>query len=160
MAFTGGLIGSYFMDIAESYLSKTSINSGVTGTHIAKWLHGLVNGRFYHNDIDAAVPVNHGALIAGLFHYIIGGGVVALGYAALVSMLHVPSLAWHIPLSLLFGLLTCVLPWLILMPAIGKGVFGHKMPADKKPLLAPILSHIAYGLGIGITLIFYGVLST
>jgi len=77
-----------------------------------------------------------------------------------VTVFHVPSVVWHIPLSLLFGLLTCVLPWFILMPAIGKGVFGHKMPADKKPLLAPILSHIAYGLGIGITLIFYGVLST
>ncbi|MFW2372562.1 MAG: DUF2938 family protein [Gammaproteobacteria bacterium] len=159
MTFIGGLVGASFMDITESYLSKLGINSGVNGTYIAKWVHGLARGQFYHSNIDNTPALDHEFIIAALFHYIIGGGAVALGYAVLISLQYAPLMAWHIPLSIAFGLMTCMLPWFILMPAIGKGVLGTKMAMGAKPVLAPILSHIAYGLGIGITLFIYDVLT-
>lgn len=155
MAFIGGLVGSLFMDIAEGYMTKSGINSGVNGAYIGRWVHGLFRGKIYHPDIESATPVHNELHIAIIFHYLVGGGFVALAYPAALSFIDSVHFIWHIPFTILFGLLTCVLPWFILMPSIGKGVFGRKMPVDKRPVIAPILSHLAYGLGIGITLLFY-----
>lgn len=159
MAFSGGLVGAVFMDIVETYLSRFGINSGVNATHIGKWVLGLLQGRVYHANIDASAASNHELPIAAIFHYIVGGGVVALGYPAIMLFFATVEPVWHIPLSLLFGLMTCVLPWFILMPAIGKGVFGRTMPLDARPVLAPILSHLGYGLGLGLTVLCYDIFS-
>jgi len=155
MAFIGGLLGSVLMDITENYMEKFDINSGVNGSYIGRWVHGLFRGKIFIPDIEAATPVHNELRIASIFHYLVGGGVVALAYPAILSFFNSVYFVWHIPLSIIFGLLTCVLPWFILMPSIGKGIFGRKMPMDKSPVTAPILSHLAYGLGIGTTLFFY-----
>ena len=157
MAFIGGLLGAVFMDLVESYLSRFGINSGVKATHIGKWVRGLFQGQVYHSNIDTSAASTHDLPIAVSFHYVIGGGVVALGYPAFMLLFSTAEPVWHIPFSLLFGLMTCVLPWFILMPAIGKGSFGRNMPLDARPVLAPILSHLGYGLGIGLTLLCYDI---
>ena len=153
MSFIGGLIGSVFMDIAEHYMAKSGITSGVKGIHIGRWVHGLLSGKIYHPDIETTAPVNNEAHIAIVFHYLAGGGAVALAYPAFLTFFDKTHLAWQIPLPVLFGLITCILPWFILMPFLGKGVFGKKMPEQASPIIAPILSHLVYGLGIGITLV-------
>lgn len=153
MSFIGGLVGSVFMDIAENYMAKAGITSGVKGIHIGRWVHGLLSGKIYHPDIEVTAPVNNEVHIAIVFHYLVGGGGVALAYPVFLTFFDITHLARQIPLAVLFGLITCILPWFILMPFLGKGVFGKKMPERASPIIAPILSHLAYGLGIGITLV-------
>lgn len=155
VAFVGGLVGSYCMDITESNMANNGIASGVKGEHIGRWVHGIFKGKFYHSDIDEYPTLKNELLVATIFHYLVGGGVVALAYLIMLMSFNVAGGVLHIPLSLLFGLLTCVLPWLILMPMTGKGLFGVGMPGNAKPILAPIVSHIAYGSGIGATFIVY-----
>lgn len=156
MAFVGGLVGSVFMDIMEMYMGKFGIYSGVKGTHIGRWAHGLVKGDFYYQNIDEVAPVDNEMRIAFIFHYLVGGGIVALGYPVILYFLDVSTMVMHIPLAVIYGLLTCTFPWFILMPSIGKGVAGNKMPEQASPIIAPIVSHLAYGLGIGVTLFAYG----
>ena len=152
MSFIGGLVGSVFMDITEHYMAKAGITSGVKGTQIGRWVHGMLNGKIYHPDIETTAPVDNELRIAIIFHYLVAGGGVALAYPVFLTFFDITHLAWQIPLAVLFGLITCILPWFILMPFLGKGVLGKKMPEQASPILAPILSHLAYGLGIGITL--------
>lgn len=51
-----------------------------------------------------------------------------------------------------WGLATALLPWLILYPAFGWGFFGVRAPQGLRPLLSPVVSHLVYGLGVGIVL--------
>lgn len=156
MSFFGGLAGSAFMDVAEAFMARAGIRSGVQGKHIGRWAHGFSRGRVCHADIEATAPAPREMVMAMTFHHVVGGGVVALGYPLMLAGVPVAHFAWHVPYAALFGLITCALPWLILMPALGKGVFGRKMPPEASPLLAPILSHLAYGIGLGVTLALYG----
>jgi hypothetical protein len=91
-------------------------------------------------------------LAAGwLFHYLTGGAV-ALTYPVLYLAFNVPAPENHLVPGLLWGLATTVLPWFILYPAFGWGFFGSKAPRGIRPLLSTTISHLLYGLGLGIVL--------
>lgn len=155
VAFIGGLVGSVLMDLTESQISKFGINSGVNGSYIGRWVKGLFSGVLTHMDIRKSAEVKNEALIGLIFHFIAGGGLVALAYPVFILMVGNDLFINHIIMSIIFGLLTSILPWFILMPAFGWGFFGVKGPAGTKPVLSPLISHISYGLGIGITLVLY-----
>ncbi|MDP1635510.1 MAG: hypothetical protein Q8L69_12620, partial [Gallionellaceae bacterium] len=55
----------------------------------------------------------------------------------------------HLLGGALFGFATSALPWFILLPSFGWGIFGRRGPQGSNALLASTLSHIPYGLGIG-----------
>ena len=55
--------------------------------------------------------------------------------------------------TLLWGLATTLLPWIIFYPAFGWGLFGVKAPQGTRAVvLSPTVSHLVYGLGLGIVL--------
>ena len=58
----------------------------------------------------------------------------------------------HLLSSLVWGLATTLLPWVILFPAFGWGFFGVRAPKGRRPLILPTVSHLVYGLGLGIVL--------
>jgi hypothetical protein len=47
---------------------------------------------------------------------------------------------------------TCQPPWLLLLPAFGWGWFGRRGPRWSNALLANTVSHIPYGLGVGVVM--------
>ena len=74
---------------------------------------------------------------------------MALLYPAYFLVLGVPLPEDHLISSLVFGLATVLLPWLILYPVFGYGFFGVRAPVNSRPLIAPTIEHMLYGLGIG-----------
>jgi len=110
-----------------------------------------VRGQFVHKDITKAVPVNHESAVGRITHYLLGGGL-ALTYPALFLVSGVPLPANHVLPGLLWGLATTLLPWLIFYPAFGWGFFGVGAPQGTRPVLSPTVSHLVYGLGLGIVL--------
>lgn len=153
IAFLGGFVGSVLMDLTENQMLKFGYSSGVKGKYIGRWAGGWLAGRFMHQDIAQSKPVNHEERIGQIFHFVIGGGVVALLYPLFLYSIGVGDKANHLCWSMMFGLLTSVLPWFVLMPAFGWGLFGLKAPTGSRPFISPILSHIPYGFGIGISFI-------
>ena len=93
--------------------------------------------------------------IGQVFHFVVGGGVVALLYPLFLEVLGLSIFANHLILATVFGLLTSVLPWFVLMPSFGWGVFGSRAPEGARPIISPVLSHVPYGFGIGLTLVTY-----
>ena len=149
LAFLGGILGAVLMDITETAMARVGIRSGVNVALVGRWFLGLTRGRLAHTDILAAPSLPREAGLGWAFHFLIGGGGVALIYpAALLFMgLHAPT---HPTLGgLLFGLLTSLLPWFVLLPAFGWGWSGPRGPPGAKAWLASPLSHIPYGLGVG-----------
>lgn len=151
-AFLGGIVGAVLMDITEMMAARLGITSGVNVAFVGRWFLGLTRGRLAHADIQASPPRRHEARMGWAFHFIIGGGGVALLYPAALLSLGADPLAYPWLGGLLFGLVTSVLPWFVLLPAFGWGWFGRRGPRGANALLASPLSHIPYGMGIGAVL--------
>ncbi len=149
LAYVGGIVGAVLMDITEALAARAGLTSGVNVALVGRWALGLLHGQWAHADIarSAARP---GETRAGwAFHLLIGGGAVALIYAALLQ-----ATGWTLPAHRLwggvaFGAATSLLPWLLLLPAFGWGWFGRRGPRGSNALLASLVSHLPYGLGVG-----------
>ena len=155
IAFIGGLIGSIFMDITEIQIAKFGISSGIKDAYIGRWAHGILRGTLFHQDIDKSRRLNSEERFGQLFHFVVGGGAVALLYPLLLHIDILGKSPDHLLFATLFGLLTCLLPWCILMPSFGWGLFGINAPHPARPITSRILSHVPYGFGIGLTFVIY-----
>ena len=149
LAFVGGLVGAVLMDITETYAAKVGITSGVNVALIGRWFIGVTRGQLRHANIlhTRSLP---GEVDAGwAFHVFVGGGGVALMYPAVLQLLGLSPTVGHLVGGLVFGLSTSLLPWFILLPSFGWGLFGRRGPPGSNALLAATLSHMPYGLGVG-----------
>lgn len=149
LAFLGGIFGALLMDLTEAAMAKIGIRSGVNIALVGRWCLGLTRGRLAHADIQASPPLPCEAGVGWAFHFLIGGGGVALFYPAALLATGAPLPDQPLLYGLIFGLATSVLPWFVLLPACGWGWFGRRGPRGANALLASPLSHIPYGLGIG-----------
>lgn len=148
-AFLGGILGAVLMDVTETYAAKVGIASGVNIVLVGRWFLGLLRGQFVHTNILDSTPATGEEKAGWVFHFLVGGGGVALIYPLFFLATGLPLPKNHLLGGLLFGLATSVLPWFVLLPAFGWGIFGRRAPQGANPLLASTLSHIPYGLGVG-----------
>ena len=149
LAFLGGLFGAVLMDLTESAMARAGIRSGVSVALVGRWFLGLMQGRLAHTDIRASPSLPREVGMGWAFHFLVGGGGVALIYPAVLGAMDTPSPAHPLLHGLLFGLATSLLPWFLLLPAFGWGWFGRGGPRGANALLASPLAHIPYGLGVG-----------
>ncbi len=148
-AFLGGIVGAVLMDITETYAAKVGVTSGVNIALVGRWFLSLLRGQFRHSNILDATAYPYEVRTGWAFHFLVGGGGVALLYPLFFLLSGLPLPGNHLLGGLLFGLATSVLPWFILLPSFGWGVFGHRGPKGSNALLASTLSHVPYGLGVG-----------
>jgi len=104
-----------------------------------------------HKDIIKSSPLKNELSAGWIVHYLTGG-IVALTYPVFYLAFKVPMPADHLIPGLLWGLTTTLLPWFILYPAFGWGFFGIRAPSGTRPLISTTISHLLYGLGLGIVL--------
>jgi hypothetical protein len=143
LAYFGGIVGAVLMDVTETAMA--SVNVALVG----RWFLGLARGRVAHADIRLSPSLQREAVLGWAFHFLVGGGCVALIYPTVLLFLGMPSPNHTVLGGLLFGLVTSLLPWFVLLPAFGWGWFGRRGPHGANALLASPLSHIPYGLGVG-----------
>jgi len=153
-SYMAGLVGSIFMDITESFMAKKGISSGVSINDIGRWFLHMTKGKFIHSEIQEAQVFKHEVNAGKFFHYVIAGGGIALLYPIFIYLFNIDLNVNHIFYCMIFGFLTNVFPWFWMMPSFGWGAFGLKKLIPSNTILAPTISHIMYGLGMGITLNF------
>jgi hypothetical protein len=149
-AFLGGIVGAVLMDITETYAAKLGIASGVNIALVGRWFLGLLRGQLIHSNILESKPYPYEVKAGWAFHFLVGGGGVALIYPLFFQTTELPLPGNHLLSGMLFGLATSALPWFILLPSFGWGVFGWRGPQGSNALLASTLSHVPYGLGVGV----------
>ncbi len=154
LAFIGGLAGTVLMDITAIAAEKLKITSGgrCGGPQvIGRLVLGIFDGRFVHKNIIDSSPVKNEASAGWIFHYLTGG-ILALTYPLFYLVLNTAMPQDHLISSVVWGLATTLLPWLILYPGYGWGFFGLRAPKNASPLIATPVAHMLYGLGLGIVL--------
>jgi hypothetical protein len=154
LVVVGGLAGTVLMDLTAIAAEKLKITSGgrCGGPQvIGRWVFGTFKGRFVHKNIIESSPVKYEASAGWIFHYLTGG-ILALTYPLFYLALNTAMPQDHLISSVVWGLATTVLPWLILYPGYGWGLFGLRAPKNASPLIATPVAHMLYGLGMGIVL--------
>ena len=146
--FLGGIVGAVLMDITETMAAKHGLVSGVTIAFIGRWFCGLWRNQFRHTDIRRSPSQHNEVKMGWIVHFIAGGGGVALLFPLFFHATGIPYPNQLVFSGILFGLITSLLPWLILLPAFGWGFFGVRGPQGSNALIASMLSHIPYGLGV------------
>lgn len=149
LAFLGGIVGAVLMDVTETYAAKVGITSGVNIALVGRWFLSLLHGQFAHANIIDSKSFPREVIAGWVFHFLVGGGGVALIYPLLFQATGLPLHNNHLLGGLLFGLATSLLPWFVLLPSFGWGFFGRRGPQGSNALLASTLSHVPYGLGVG-----------
>jgi hypothetical protein len=101
--------------------------------------------RFAHENIAAAARKRHECAVGWTVHYAIGA-VFALVFVWLMTSrwLERPTL---LP-ALAFGIVTVLVPFLTMQPALGFGVASSKTPHPARARVKSLLTHAVFGLGL------------
>ncbi len=86
------------------------------------------------------------------FHYLVGGGMVALAYPAwfVITGISVPEN--HVFPGLIFGLISVGLTWFVQYLCFGFGFFGKNALKSASTTFSSLLLHSLYGLSMGLVL--------
>lgn len=158
------------MEIKMKYLVKLSFYSIILGTlatamldiwnwsrhylfdtpltkyeFIGRWMLYMFDGQFYHTSIKASPALPYELLAGWLGHYFIG-----IVFAALLLLVF--GLKWlEKPMfkpAIIIGMVTVVIPYLIMQPGMGMGIAGYLTPNPMFVITKVIVSHVAFGVAL------------
>ncbi len=139
-----GAVATAVMDLWAALLRQLGIPS-LNFAMLGRWIGHLPRGRFMHESIARAAPIEGELAIGWVAHYSIGIGFAGLLLALFgLEWAHAPTL-WP---ALLIGLVTVVAPLFILQPALGAGIASLKTPTPLFNALKSVVTHIVFGLGL------------
>jgi len=144
-----GVLSTVSMDVLSVLALRLGLTAPLAPNLVGRWFASVARAQPFHADIARASAVNHEIAIAMPVHYAIGVVLTAL-YLWVASQLGWPSRS--LALALAFGLCTNLLPWLLMFPAMGYGLFGSHGPAGTRLFVSSLVSHAFFGVGLWIAI--------
>ncbi len=140
-----GVGATLFMDVCALLLNRTFSVPVANYCLVGRWLRYMPEGVFMHASSAAAPRKPAECVVGWAAHYVLGA-VYALVLVAIVSgsWLAQPT---FVP-AILFGVVTVLVPYLIMQPAFGLGVAASKTPHPGQARLRSLMAHTAFGLGL------------
>lgn len=145
-----GVIATLCMDMLTTVAIALRLAVPLPPKLIGRWFAAVAKAQPFHTDIAMASPVSHEIAIAVPVHYAIGIGLASL-YLVASTRLALP--AGNLKLALTFALLTSVLPWMLMFPAMGYGFFGTRGPAGTRLFTSSLISHACFGVGLWVSVL-------
>jgi len=147
-----GIFSTLIMDIGEEIVKALfPIKESIAPQFLGRWILNMFNGVFIHDNIQTANHFGFEIPVAISFHYFTGIFLVGIFLWLRNNIKIFPSSMY---MGLVYGWVTILLPWLIMFPALGFGFFGLGAHNDINNIIASIIAHSFYGLGITIWLGF------
>ena len=112
---------------------------------VGRWLRTMPEGTFKHSNIASASQKSAECTVGWIAHYLIGI-TFATTFVALVgdNWLQHPTL---IP-AIAFGVITVLMPFLIMQPAFGLGFAASKTSNPTQARLRSLMNHAVFGVGL------------
>ena len=142
------VLSTLTMDIAGGLLRSAGMTAGVPAGLVGKWIESSINGTVFLDDIRTS-PGEPAPVHRFLFYHYIIGMLLTCTLYAIATMLKAGSVPWWLPVS--YGIITTVLPLLLMFPAMGFGLLGSKGPPEYLLLKTAILNHLGFGFGLTIS---------
>jgi hypothetical protein len=147
--FVSGILATLAMDTAALALIANHLGNSVPYRIVpgllGRWIGSMLEGKFVHSTILETPGLPHEMLLGLIAHYLIGITLTALILYPARKLRHAPP---SLRQAMVFALGTCVLPYFVMFPAMGFGVFGLKQPEAIVRIVFSTVNHAAFGLGI------------
>lgn len=140
-----GLGATLFMDAWALLLKRAFGIPSADYCLVGRWLCHMPHGTFVHASIAAAPQKHSECMVGWIAHYAIGTAY-ALVLVAFVSgsWLAQPTL---LP-AMLFGLVSVLVPYLVMQPSFGLGIAASKAPNPMQARLRSLMAHAVFGVGL------------
>src|SRR5262245_6113481 len=148
-----GLIATLSMDVLSVVATRLQVTAPLPPSLIGRWFAFVARGSLVHADIAHTPAVANEIGIAVPVHYAIG---IVLTSVYIWAMSYVGRSPANPALGLAFGLTTSVLPWLLMFPSMGYGLFGSHGPVGTRLFLSSLMNHAFFGMGIWLGVIVAG----
>ena len=111
---------------------------------VGRWVGHMPRGQFRHAAIGRAAPVRGERALGWITHYLTG-----ILFALALVILDTPWICEPMLMpALLFGLVTVLMPFLLMQPALGLGIAAANSSNPVKARLHSLLTHLIFGLGL------------
>jgi len=112
---------------------------------VGRWLAHLLRGRFRHDSIAAAAPIQGERLIGWSAHYVVG-----IVFAAV--LLAVWGLQWArqpaLGPALIVGIVSVAAPFFLMQPGMGAGIAASRTPRPALARFHSLVTHGVFGAGL------------
>jgi hypothetical protein len=140
-----GLGATLLIDLWALFLRRGFNIPSLNYCLLGRWPLHMPSGTVVHRSMAAAQQKPHECTIGWVAHYLIGTAF-ALVFVLLASgrWLERPTL---LP-ALAFGVVTTLVPFLIMQPAFGLGFAASKAPNPNQARLKSLMTHTVFGVGL------------
>lgn len=151
-----GLLGTVAMDFFARLIRKNIFaleGLQIVPVLLGRWLMNIIGTKkIFYSDIRQLSSKNNEVRFGTFAHYLIGLflGVLFIFIRSFFFNFFEKSFLNVILLGIAYGLLTNILPWLIMYPSMGFGFFGQKHLAQKQLILFSCTNHLVYGVSLGL----------
>ena len=140
-----GLGATLLIDLWALFLRRGFDVRSLDYCLLGRWVLHMPGGTFVHRSIAAAPRKPHECMLGWVAHYLIGTSL------AFVFVLLAPA-SWlerPTPLpALAFGVVTVLVPFLVMQPSFGLGVAASNTPQPGRARLKSLATHTVFGAGL------------
>jgi len=115
---------------------------------LGRWVGWIFQGKFIHQSIAQSPQIKGEYLLGWITHYSVGL-IFALSFLCIVGSDWLIYPQFYS--ALLFGLVTVLIPFFIMQPAMGSGFASLKTPHPFLNCLKSLLNHSVFGCGLYLT---------
>lgn len=140
-----GVFATVAIDVWALFLRRAFDIRSLNYCLLGRWVLSMADGVFIHSDINSTPRKSLECPVGWSTHYTIGAGFGLL-FALLVSEAWFARPTFLPPL--LFGVVTVLVPFFTLQPALGLGIASSKATHPARARLKSLATHAVFGLGL------------
>lgn len=142
-----GIGATLIMDLWLLILKKFNIPS-LNFALLGRWVGWIFRGKIQHKSIAHSPEIRHEYLLGWIAHYSVGV-IFSFGFILMVGQ------NWFAQpqflSALFFGIITVLIPFLIMQPAMGLGIAASKTPQPFINRIKSLINHSIFGCGLFLT---------
>ena len=139
-----GVGATLIMDLWTFILLRFGVTS-LDYALVGRWIGHFGRGRFAHDAIAQSQPVKGEEWMGWAAHYAIGIAFAGI-FATIVERDWFSNPRPEV--AILFGLVTVLLPFLVMQPALGFGVAASRAPDPLTARVKSVATHAVFGFGL------------
>ena len=142
-----GIGATLIMDIWLFILKKLNIPT-LNFALLGRWVGWISHGKIIHESIVQSPEIQNEYVLGWFAHY-------SVGILFAVSFIFIIGDAWlqqpQFYSALLFGVITVLIPFFIMQPAMGSGFAASKTPQPFINRIKSLINHSIFGCGLFLT---------
>ena len=140
-----GIGATLTTDLWVVFLKRTFKIAAPNYCLVGRWLRTMPEGTFRHSSIAFSPQKSAECTVGWVAHYLIG-----ITFAVAFLVLVGPNWLQHPTLipAIIFGVVTVLMPFFIMQPALGLGFAASKTPNPTQARLRSLMNHTSFGVGL------------